>query len=371
MKQNITTSSPFLPPIEQYISHLMHIYDSQWITNIGKKHKELQHALQEHLQCDYISLFTNGHLALETVIKALQLTGEIITTPFSFVSTSHAIMNAGCTPVFCDIEEETYTIDVSQIEQHITEKTSAILAVHVYGNCCDVEAIEKIANKYNLKVIYDAAHAFNVTYKNESIANFGDATMFSFHATKVFHTIEGGAVICKSQALFEIMQSMKNFGLSESNSAQYIGTNAKMSEFQAAMGLCNLEHLPSQIKWREALFNQYIKRLCSIDSIELPTYQHTITPNYAYFPMRVKQGLRDELAESLEQKNIFARKYFHPLISHMPSYQHLYRPNLTPVAEKVSEEVLVLPLHMNLTLDHIDFICDVIVQWSEQIHLSI
>ena len=370
MSQSITTASPYLPPIEHYLTHLQHIWDSKWITNGGMKHEQLEQALQEHLECDYVSLFTNGHLALETALKALQLTGEVITTPFTFVSTAQAIVNAGCTPVFCDIEEETYTIDVSQIERHITEKTSAIVAVHVYGNCCDIEAIEAIATKHNLKVIYDAAHAFHVLRNGKSIATFGDATMYSFHATKVFHTIEGGAVVCKNQALYDRIQAMKNFGLSE-NSAHYDGTNGKMSEFQAAMGLCNLEVLQHQINWRSKLFNRYIERLQLVDRIRLPKLQPSITPNYAYFPIQVNDGLRDKLDEALKEKGILARKYFYPILSHMPSLKHHYIDGNTKVAEKVADEVLVLPLHMNLTLEQIDLISDAIIQWNESLKVNI
>lgn len=371
MSPIMTTTSPYLPPMDQYLKHLQQIWDSKWITNGGMKHEQLEHALQKHLACDYISLFTNGHLALETALKALQLTGEIITTPFTFVSTSHAIVNAGCTPVFCDIEEETFTIDVSQIERYITEKTSAIVAVHVYGNCCDIEAIEAIAKKHNLKVIYDAAHAFNVLRNGKSIATAGDVTMYSFHGTKVFHTIEGGALVCKDQALFEKIQAMKNFGLSENHSAEFGGTNGKMSEFQAAMGLCNLDQLQYQIDWRSNLFNRYIEKLQTVDCITLPEIQSSIIPNYAYFPIRVKEGLRNQLHEKLQEENILARKYFYPLISHMSYFEEYYIQGNTPVAEKAAEEVLVLPLHMNVTLDQIDFICDVIIQWNKSLQVNI
>ena len=370
MSRTITTASPYLPPIDDYLTHLQQIWDSKWITNGGMKHEQLQQSLQEHLECNFLSLFTNGHLALETALKALQLTGEVITTPFTFVSTAHAIVNAGCTPVFCDIEEETYTIDVSQIERHITEKTSAIVAVHVYGNCCDLEAIEAIATKHNLKVIYDAAHAFHVLRNGKSIATAGDMTMYSFHATKVFHTIEGGAVVCNNQALYERIQAMKNFGLFE-NSAHYIGTNGKMSEFQAAMGLCNLEVLPDQIDWRSKLFNRYMERLQLVDSIRLPKLQPSITPNYAYFPIRVNDGLRDKLDESLTEKGILARKYFYPIVSHMPSFNHQSIKGNTKVAEKVADEVLVLPLHTNLTLEQIDLISEAIIQWNESLKVNI
>lgn len=240
---NVTRSS--MPSFEEYIEEIKSLWDSHWLTNMGAKHKQLQAELEAYMSTPHAILYTNGHLALENVIAALDLPSgsEVITTPFTFVSTTHAIVRNGLVPVFCDINETDYTIDVSKIEALITDKTSAIIPVHVYGNLCDTETIEKIAKKHNLKVIYDAAHAFGVSKNGVNSANFGDASMFSFHATKVFNTIEGGAVTFSDDRLVQILNDRKNFGIRGPESVEYIGGNAKMNEFQAAMGICNLRHV--------------------------------------------------------------------------------------------------------------------------------
>ena len=244
----VTRSS--MPEYEEYIEEIKDIWDSHWLTNMGAKHNELE----KYLKVDHVSLFSNGHMALELLIQALHLTGEVITTPFTFASTTHAIVRNGLTPVFCDVNPEDYTMDVSKIEALITDKTSAIIPVHVYGNLCDVEAIEAIAKKHHLKVIYDAAHTFGVTYKGRGVATFGDASMFSFHATKVFHTIEGGAVCFNGEqnGLKEDLYGLKNFGIRNEVVVDAVGANSKMNEFQAAMGLCNLRHLDGEIEWWRA-----------------------------------------------------------------------------------------------------------------------
>ena len=245
MSDRILVTRSSIPPFEEYCEEIRKLWDSHWLTNMGVEHKELQRELEEFLECPHVVLYTNGHLALENVIAAMQFPkgGEVITTPFTFASTTHAIVRNGLTPVFCDINPENYTIDAEKIEQLITEKTVAIIPVHVYGNICDIERIEETAKKYHLKVIYDAAHAFAVKYKGVSSANFGDASMFSFHATKVFNTIEGGAVCFRDESMVSMMNDMKNFGIRGTDRVVFVGGNAKMSEFQAAMGICNLRHL--------------------------------------------------------------------------------------------------------------------------------
>ena len=240
---NVTRSS--MPYFDEYCEEIQDIWDSRWLTNMGPKHQKLQAELIEYLDVDKIDLFCNGHMALEMAIQAMELTGEVITTPFTFASTTHAIVRNGLTPIFCDVEPDTYTIDTTKLEALITEKTSAIIPVHVYGNICNVEEIERIAKKHNLKVIYDAAHAFGVKFKGRGIGSFGDASMFSFHATKVFHSIEGGAICFSDEAFGEKLYKLKNFGIASQESVEFVGGNAKMNEFCAAMGICNLRHTES------------------------------------------------------------------------------------------------------------------------------
>ena len=361
MSINVTRSS--MPSYEEYCEEIKELWDSHWLTNNGAKHKRLEADLKEYMKTPNITLFTNGHLALEIVIASMDLPrgGEVITTPFTFASTTHAIARNGLTPVFCDINRKDYTIDVSKIEALITDKTVAIVPVHVYGNICDIEAIDFIARKYNLKVIYDAAHAFGVKYKGESVANLGDASMFSFHATKVFNTIEGGAVTYKDSTLADKLESMKNFGLCGEN-GQYIAGNAKMNEFQASMGICNLRHIKEEIIKRGQAVSQYQKRLSCIDGIVLCQEQENVETNYAYFPV-VFDGYkytRDEVFERLKANDIIARKYFYPLISDFDCYKGSNNAN-TPVAKYVADRVLTLPLYADLTVEEVDKICDIIL----------
>ena len=283
-KISVTRSS--VPDFEEYCNEIKELWDSRWLTNGGVKHQELEKKLCEYMECDNVSLFVNGHLALEAAISAMQLTGEVITTPFTFASTTQAIVRNGLTPVFCDIEPDTYTIDVNKIESLITEKTSAIIPVHVYGNPCDVDAIEKIAKKYNLKVIYDAAHTFGMKVGGRGIGTFGDASMFSFHATKVFNSIEGGGVTYTDPDLTYRLKLEKNFGIETPESYPAIAGNSKMNEFQAAMGLCNLRHVGDEIAKRKAAVHRYIERLDGIDGIKIWKEQDGVEHNYAYFPVR-------------------------------------------------------------------------------------
>lgn len=356
----VTRSS--LPPFDEYIEELRSLWDTHWLTNMGAKHKELEASLSSFLDVEYLSLFTNGHLALEMVLQALELTGEVITTPFSFASTTHAIVRNGLTPVFCDIKPSDYTLDPSLLESLITDKTSAILPVHVYGNICDVEAIQKIADKYNLHVIYDAAHAFGETYKGQGIGTFGDASMFSFHATKVFNTIEGGAVATSEPSIKQKLEVIKNFGITGPEDVAEVGGNAKMNEFQAAMGICNLRHLSEEIEKRRHVVERYRHNLSGIAGLTLTIPNSAVTENYAYFPV-VFDGYRytrDEVFEKLKEHDIFARKYFYPTINTYSCYKDRFDSTATPVAQYIAQRVLTLPLYADLSLEDVDRICAII-----------
>lgn len=357
---NVTRSS--MPPMEEYVEEIKELWESHWLTNNGKKHKQLEEQLKSFLQVPHATLFVNGHCALETAIAAFDLSGEVITTPFTFASTTHAIVRNGLTPVFCDLNPDNYTIDAEKIEELITEKTTAIVPVHVYGNICDVEKIEKIAKKYNLKVIYDAAHAFGVTYKGRGIASFGDASIFSFHATKVFNSIEGGAVTYANDSLEQTLKDLKNFGITGPETVERVGGNAKMNEFAAAMGICNLRHIDEEIKKRGKVVAQYNEALSSIDGIKLVAPQESVTTNYAYYPV-VFDGYkydRDTVYEKLKEQNIISRKYFYPLVTDFGCYK-LSSDNL-PVAKHVSQRVLTLPLYADLSKDDVKRICDIILK---------
>lgn len=363
---NVTRSS--MPTFEEYCEEIKELWDSHWLTNMGTKHKQLCSELERLLDVPHVTLYTNGHLALENVIAAMNLPkgGEVITTPFTFASTTHAIVRNGLVPVFCDVNDQDYTMDVNRIESLITDKTVAIVPVHVYGNLCDVEAIDRIAKKYGLKVIYDAAHAFAVKYKGVSVANFGDASMFSFHATKVFNTIEGGAVCFKQDSLVQLLNDMKNFGFHGPEEVAYIGGNAKMNEFQAAMGICNLRHLDEEIAKRKILVERYRERLSGVDGIKLSAVQEGVESNYAYFPV-VFDGYkytRNEVFEKLQEQGIIARKYFFPLTNSFECYRNYPTAGVekTPVAQHLALRVLTLPLYADLSLIDVDRICEVILK---------
>ena len=361
MKQiQVTRSS--MPEFEEYIEEIRELWDTHWLTNMGTKHKNLESQLLYYLNVLNITLFTNGHLALECIIAALDLRGEVITTPFTFASTTHAIVRNGLKPVFCDINPYDYTIDVEKIESLITEKTSAIIPVHVYGNVCDVEAIDRIAKKHNLKVIYDAAHTFGVTVNGQGVGTFGDASMFSFHATKVFNTIEGGAVTYNDSSIKQVLNDLKNFGITGPETVEYVGGNAKMNEFQAAMGICNLRHVNGEIIKRKKVVERYIENLKDITGIQLSKKQVDVESNYAYFPV-VFDGYkmtRDEVFVKLKDNDIVARKYFYPLTNSFECYKDRYDVDETPVAKYIAERVLTLPLYADLALEDVDRICVII-----------
>ena len=360
---NVTRSS--MPSFEEYCEEIRDLWDSRWLTNMGQKHQKLEQALRDYLGCEYLALHTNGHLALENLIEAFGLKGEIITTPFTFASTTHAINRCGCTPVFCDIDPVNFTLDPKQIEAKITEKTVAILPVHVYGNLCDVDAIAAIGKKYGIPVIYDAAHAFGVFRGGVSAAAFGDAAMFSFHATKVFHSIEGGLAVCRDGEMLQRLNDLKNFGIHGPEEVPYVGGNAKMNEFCAAMGLCNLRHLEGEIEKRRRAVEHYRARLLGVPGLQLNPVQENVRPNNAYFPV-IFDGFRldrDEVFARLAEQGINARKYFYPLTNSFGCYASLpgYSPAETPVAAHIADRVLTLPLYADMSEELVDRICDIIL----------
>ncbi len=360
---NVTRSS--MPDFEEFCEEIRDLWDSRWLTNMGAKHQAFEAALRDYLQSPQVALFTNGHLALEALIDAFGLKGEIITTPFTFASTTHAIVRRGCTPVFCDIDPESCTLDPGKLEALITERTCAILPVHVYGRLCAVEELAALAEKYRLTLIYDAAHAFGVRKNGVSSACFGDAAMFSFHATKVFHSIEGGAVCTASQELYDRLYALKNFGIEGPEDVPFVGGNAKLNEFCAAMGLCNLRHLPEEIGKRKRVFERYLERLSGVPGIRLLPPQKGVEPNYAYFPVFFDgyRYTRDRIHAMLGEKGIVARKYFYPLTNSFACYAGRpgFDPAATPVAAYMAGRVLTLPMYADLALEDVDRICDIIL----------
>lgn len=357
-----------MPDYKEYCEEIKNLWDNRWLTNMGEKHQDLQKKLEDFLEAKHVTLFTNGHLALENAITALGMDvgGEIITTPFTFASTTHAIVRSGFKPVFCDINPIDYTIDVNKLERLITSKTVAILPVHVYGNICNVERIEEIARRYDLKIIYDAAHAFGAKYKGVSAACFGDMVMYSFHATKVFNTIEGGALCYKDNNFVKILELSRDFGIESEEEVTYIGGNAKMNEFQAAMGICNLRHIREEIEKRKKVVNRYIDRLSNIEGIKLCEISKDIESNYAYFPVLFNgyKYDRNEIKEKLKQNDIGARKYFYPLTSNFACYHNYFVDSVgeVPVAEFVSKHILTLPLYADLSIEDVDRICNIILE---------
>ena len=360
----VTRSS--MPSMEEYIEEIRSIWDSHWLTNMGEKHKALQAELQKYMGVPAVELLTNGHMALELSLQAMNLQGEVITTPFTFASTTHAIVRNGLEPVFCDIDPENYTMDVTQIERLITDRTCAILPVHVYGNVCNIEEIERIAHKYGLKVLYDAAHTFGETYKGQGIGNFGDASCFSFHATKVFNTIEGGAVCYRDPDMGRRLYELKNFGIHGPEEVDAVGANAKMNEFCAAMGLCNLRHVDEEIAKRRAVVERYREHLEGVDGLRLNAQQPEVRSNYAYFPVVFDENLfgasRNEVMDALAQNGIGARKYFYPLTNTFECFHGKYDVDATPVALHVAKRVLTLPLYADLSMEDVDRICKIVLE---------
>lgn len=356
----VTRSS--MPPFEEYVEMIKPLWESHWLTNMGNYHKKLEEELENFLGIEYVSLTVNGHMALELAIQSMNFPkgSEVITTPFTFISTTHAILRNGLKPIFCDVKED-FTIDEELIEDLITENTVAIVPVHVYGNICNIDAIEKIANKYDLKVIYDAAHAFGEEYKGKNVASFGDMSTFSFHATKVFNSIEGGAVCCQNKEKYEKMYNLKNFGIRSEELIVSVGANAKMNEFQAAMGLCNLKYLDEEIRKRERKVRLYWDMLENVKKIRLNYYENEIKPNYAYFPVLFEDAnMRNQVYVELLNKGIHSRKYFYPLASDAACFKNKYKNAYLEKARNYSERILVLPLYADLSDDSIMKIVNII-----------
>lgn len=365
MDEKILVTRSSMPSYEEYIEAIKPLWDTHWLTNMGVYHHELEEKLKVYLDVPELSLMVNGHMALEMTIQAFGFPegSEVITTPFTFISTTHAIVRNGLKPVFCDVKEEDGTIDEAKIEDLISERTVAILPVHVYGNVCNVEAIERIANKYNLRVIYDAAHAFSVAYKGKGIGNYGDASIFSFHATKVFNTIEGGAVAFREPRIYDKLYNLKNFGIRGEEIVSEVGANAKMNEFCAIMGLLNLKRTDYAIRERKKRYDFYIQCLKDVEGLRFLRQKGDATNNYAYFPVLVGEGYgksRDELFDLLRENDIYARKYFYPLTSDQACFKNKFKNVDLKVARKLADEVMVLPLYEELALESINKICEII-----------
>lgn len=359
----IYVTQPSMPSYEEYIEAIKPLWVSHWLTNMGTYHKQLEKELNDYLEVDYVSLMVNGHMALELAIQAFDFPkgSEIITTPFTFISTTHAIVRNGLQPVFCDVKVSDGTIDETKIEALISNKTVAILPVHVYGNICNIEQIQRIADKYNLKVIYDAAHAFGEKYKGKGIGSYGDASVFSFHATKVFNTIEGGAVTFSEPSMYKKLYNLKNFGIRGEELVVEVGANAKMNEFAAIMGLCNLKHIDEAIQTRKQKWLFYREKLERIKGIAFFNDNDDVVRNYAYFPIIVTDEYsisRDQLYDKLKENGIYARKYFYPLTCEQECYQDRFGDVETGMARELAGRILVLPLYENLEIEKIFRIID-------------
>jgi len=362
----ILVTQPELPPLEEFHELLKDIWTTKWLTNNGKYHQALESELAAFLGVPYLSLFSNGTMALITALQTLRITGEVITSPYSFVATTHALHWNGIKPIFCDVESDFFNLDPAKIEAAITPKTTAILPVHVYGNPCRVDEIAKIADTYGLKVIYDACHAFNVNINGQSVMNYGDLSVLSFHATKVYNTIEGGAIICHDEKTKKRIDYLKNFGFADEVTVVAPGINAKMNEIQAAYGLLQLKYVKEAIEKRKVVADQYRLLLANTPGIrvlhDIPEVQH----NNPYFPILIDHKAfgtsRDEVYEELKKYNIFGRRYFYPLISQFPTYRGLPTASAEnlPVAELVAKQVLCLPIYPGLPIDKVEKICRII-----------
>jgi len=366
LNEPIYVTKPSLPPLEKFNEYLQNIWASKCVTNAGPYHEELEQALCSYLGVKYVSLFSNGTLALMTALQVLEITGEVITTPFSFVATSHALRWNNINPVFSDIEPYTFNLDHEKIESLITPQTTAILPVHVYGNPCNMEKIEQIAREHKLKVIYDACHCFGVSVRDKPILNFGDLSILSFHGTKVFNTFEGGAIVSHSEAIKKKIDQLKNFGFVDETTVELPGINAKMNEFQAALGLLQLKYVDEAIEKRKTVAHLYRKNLINIPGLsflnDIPDVRHC----YSYFPILIDRNQfgksRDDVYHELKKNNIYSRRYFYPLISQFHTYREMDSalPGKMPVAEKVAEEVLCLPIYPDLELQHVDYITNLL-----------
>ncbi len=361
--ENIFVTRPSMPSYEEYCAEIRGLWESKWLSNCGEKHQAFQEALCHVLGTDQVELTVNGHMALELSLAALNLRGEVITTPFTFASTIHAIVRNGLTPVFCDVEPSTLTLDAKKLERLLTERTCAILPVHLYGNLCDMDKIGAIAQRNGLKVVYDGAHAFYEEWKGKSVAAFGDITCFSFHATKPFNSAEGGAVSIRDPEIREQFVMLRDFGIRDAESVKLVGANGKMNELSAAMGLCNLRHIEDETKKREHIDQRYRENLQNIPGVSLRPLQAEVRQNYAYFPVLIDAELfgatRDQVFETMKAHHIFCRKYFYPLASEYGCYRDRFgAPEETPVALSASRSVLTLPMYADLPLETVDYISE-------------
>ena len=364
MKRFLVTK-PFLPPLEEVVTLMETIWEKSWVTNQGYFHQMLEEELSEYLNIDHISLFSSGTTALLIAIKACNLEGEIITTPYSFVATSHSISWNGIKPVFADIDTDTLNISVQSIENLITEKTSAILPVHCYGNPCDAEGIDSIAKEYGLKVIYDGAHAFGVNCHCGSIFSHGDYSITSFHATKVFNTFEGGAIFSKTIEDKKHVNSLRNFGYKTEEKIENVGINGKMSEFNAALGIVQLRYIDKVLEERKNIYQQYSKNLKAQKSIRLINFEHSERHNYSYMPILItneSKSSRNEIYLKLKEKGIFARRYFYPLISDLGVYSIYSSSDKLPNSRHASDAIICLPIYPGLTNHDIDYICESLIE---------
>lgn len=370
--EKIFVTRPSMPSYEEYTEAVRPLWDSHWLTNMGKYHQKLEQRLKEYLGVPNLSLMVNGHTALELTIQAFGFPegAEVITTPFTFVSTTHAIVRNRLVPVFCDIKPEDGTIDETKIEGLITGRTVAVVPVHVYGNVCSTEEIQKIADEYGLKVIYDAAHAFGVKYKGKGVGGYGDASIFSFHATKVFNTIEGGAVSFSDEQLYERLYNLKNFGIRNEELVEEVGTNAKLNEFCAIMGLCNLKNIDRVLEERKNYYECYMESLRDVEGIDFLSGKPDVESNYGYFPILVDESIygedRDALFDYLNRENIIARKYFYPLTLDQVCYKEKYQFVEVENARRLADRVIALPLYENLGVENIKRICRVILQHGKE-----
>ena len=359
-KKPIYITRPVLADISKVYKKINDIWNSKWLTNMGAQHKALELKLLKYLKVKYLTLFCNGTIALELAIEALNLTGEVITTPFTFPATINSLYRRGITPIFCDIKKNDFNIDENKIKDMITPKTSGILPVHVFGNPCEVEIIEKIAMEYNLKVIYDAAHCFGVKYKNVGIGNFGDISMFSFHATKIFHTLEGGALTYNNSELKDTFDLLKNFGIKNEEEVILPGTNAKLNELQAAIGLLNLQLVDEEIEKRKKLTFTYKENLKNVEGIKYSNEKKNVKHNYQYFPILIDETEfkynRDQVNEYLKKYNIFTRKYFYPLCTEYKFVKNSDKIQI-PNAKKIVKQILCMPLYGELNQDDVVKIC--------------
>ncbi|MDF9866987.1 dTDP-4-amino-4,6-dideoxygalactose transaminase [Bacilli bacterium PM5-3] len=351
--EKIFVAKPTLPDFDDYTSEIKDIWETKQLSNFGPKYEKFKNLLKENFDYKNIDIQVNGHLLLENMLNCIEK-GEVITTPFTFISTTLAIKNAGHDVVFCDINETDYNINVDEIEKLITSKTVAIVPVHVFGNPCDVEKLDEIAEKYNVKIIYDAAHALACQYKNVDIGNFGDASMFSFHATKVFNTIEGGMGVFKDENFCEKVKQMSNFGLNSNAVSEFRGINSKYNEFQASMGIANLKNLKTSIEKRKIITEKYDVAFKDIDGLKIQIRNKDVVYNYAYYPVVIKDNFRtniDNLIRELNEKNIYPRRYFYPAINDMPQFSN---DKETPVARKVSQNIICLPIYDSLEEENIN-----------------